>query len=274
MTNHNSYQSRLRRLTFASMVLAMSICLSAASGCDREDDNLITEPTETSTVITGYIKTPEGDPLAGIPVNVDFTSNGIFGSSLIHKAKGSTDKKGFFRIFFEADENMGSGLNRGYKFTVDLSVLSSDDFIIAEKLEFPFMNFPEQWSGETYKCNFSIPHKKQVKVNVSNPGEKVEGGRYAVKNEFPYMSGGLNRNEPVLFYSVFEDIDIPQRGDVKVMVPYAVGADNSLGVVYMGNDTVLFRSGRPVSDIIEIKAGEKPTGDINLIYTGRDPSEL
>lgn len=274
MTVHRPYLSRIMRPAFVAMVLAMSICISASSGCDREDDNLITEPTETSTVITGYIKTPEGEPLADIPVNVDFTSNGIFGSSLIHKAKGLTDKKGFFRIFFEADEDMGSGLNRGYRFTVDLSVLSSDDFIIAEKLEFPFMNFPEQWSGQTYKCNFSIPHKKQVKVTVSNPGASVEGGRYAVKNEFPYLTGGLNWNEPVLFYSIFEEIEIPLGGDVKVMVPYAVGTDNSLGVVYLGNDTVIFRSGRRVSDIIEIKAGEIPSGDIDLIYTGRDPSEL
>ncbi len=74
-------------------IIATLLSLSFISiSCDREDDELIPQPTETSTTITGYIKTPDGTPLANIPVYFDYKVQGIISSTVISKAKGKTDK--------------------------------------------------------------------------------------------------------------------------------------------------------------------------------------
>lgn len=163
-------------------------CLYITTGCDREHDDLISQPTETSTIISGYIETPDGKPLSGIPVSVDFKVTGLISTSVIHKAKGTTDKSGFYKIFFEADNEIGQGMHSGYVFSADFSSLSQNDYIISEKLDFGFPYFKEEWSGSTIKCDFTIPHKKLVDVTVTNSGVSILNGKYAVKNEFPYLT--------------------------------------------------------------------------------------
>ena len=101
------------------LIIATILSLSFITiSCEREADELISQPTETSTTITGYIKTPDGTPLANIPVSFDYIVKGVFGSTVIHKAKGNTDKSGFYKIFFEIDEKPGMGLHDRYSFSV------------------------------------------------------------------------------------------------------------------------------------------------------------
>ena len=149
-----NYLLRYNYLAITAILLLLSFITIS---CDREDDELIPQPTETSTTITGYIKTPDGIPLANIPVSFDYIVKGVFGSTVIHKAKGNTDKSGFYKIFFETDETPGMGLHDRYSFSVDLSVLPTDKYIIAEKLDFYIsLNNTEEWSGSTINWNFSI----------------------------------------------------------------------------------------------------------------------
>jgi len=241
------------------------------AGCDHEEDDLIPEPTETSTVLTGYIKTPEGAPLANIPVSVDFKVTGLFGTSVIHKAKGTTDKTGFYKIFFEADEEEDVGIHSGYTFSVDFSVLSADKYILAEEVNYGFTAFADDWSGSTIKSNFIVPRKKLVKVIVKNNGESVENGRYAVKNMFPYFVGEVLSNDLNLWYDydkwhIFESVDIPQSGSTSVALPCAIGVENTIKVVYLGDETIQYGIGLPASDTREITVTDTFNDEIEFDY--------
>ncbi|MDE6523466.1 MAG: hypothetical protein K2L17_11655 [Muribaculaceae bacterium] len=247
--------------------------------CDREDDELIPQPTETSTTITGYVKTPDGTPLANIPVSFDYFVKGVFGSTVIHKAKGNTDKSGFYKIFFETDETPGMGLHDRYSFSVDLSVLPTDKYIIAEKLDFYIpLNNTEEWSGSTINCNFSIPLKKLVTVKVVNDGTFVKEGKYAVKNMFSYytegdfISDGQNLWDDAGKWCIFESTDIPQNGTTSVIIPFAVGVDNAVRVVYHGDSEWGYPNGIPASEGKIIKITNDFNDEIELQYQTPDPN--
>lgn len=261
-------------------VIPMLLSLSFITiSCDREEDNLIPQPTETSTTITGYIKTPDGTPLANIPVSFDYKVQGIFATTVIHKAKGTTDKSGFYKIFFETDEKPGMGLQSRYTFSVDLSVLPADKYIIAKKIDFGIpVDIYDKWSGSTIIYNFSIPLKKLVTVRVMNDGTPVKEGKYAVKIMFPYYTDGdiffddQNFWEEVGKWRLFESIDIPENGITSVTIPFAVGVDNAVRVVYHGNTEYGYPNGIPASGgkVIEITEGFKD--EIELNYQTPDPN--
>ena len=260
-------------------VIPMLLSLSFITvSCDREEDNLIPQPTETSTTITGYIKLPDGTPLANIPVSFDYKVQGLLASTVIHKAKGTTDKSGFYKIFFETDEKPGVGLQSRYTFSVDLSVLPADKYIIAKKIDFgiPVDNY-EKWSGSTISCNFSIPLKKLVTVRVVNDGTPVKEGKYTVKNIFPYYSDGEIFSDDQNFWNpgtwrIFESIEIPENGSTSVIIPFAVGVENSVRVVYHGNTEYGYPDGIPASGgkVIEMTEGFKD--EIELNYQTPDPN--
>lgn len=267
------------RNKYLSVVAIFLLFSFITIGCDREDDELIPQPTETSTTITGYIKTPDGTPLANIPVCFDYKVQGIISSAVIHKAKGKTDKSGFYKIFFETDEIPGKGLHDQYSFSVDLSVLPTDKYIIAEKLDFYIpLNNTEEWSGSTVNWNFSIPLKQLVTVKVENDGTFVKEGKYTVKNMFSFYTGGLfmwdvqNLWEDAGKWRIFESIDIPENGTTSVIIPFAVGVDNSVRVVYHGDTEYGYPNGIPASEgkVIEITKGF--SDEIELKYQTPDPN--
>lgn len=262
--------SRIKHLSIVAVLISLSYIVT---GCDREEDDFIKEPTATSTVVTGYIKTPEGIPLANVPVSVDYKATGLFGSSLIHKAKGTTDKSGYYKIFFEANETEGEGIQRGYTFSVDLSVLSPDNYIIAQKVDYGFSAYRDEWSGKTSNCNLTIPSKKLVKVVINNNGATVVNGRFAVKNMFPYFNNDDDNLYDKLIYwdepgkwRIFENVVIPQGGSTSLMLPCAVGVENAIQVVYLGDETVKYLNGLPTSDVKVIVATDKSNDEIEFDY--------
>ncbi|MDE5555345.1 MAG: hypothetical protein K2J10_09220 [Muribaculaceae bacterium] len=243
-------------------------------------DNLIPEPTETSTFITGYVKTPDGAPLANIPVGFDYKVTDIFGTAVVHKAKGKTDKSGFYKIFFEANEKPGMGLNSNYEFNADFSVLPSDKYIITKKVDFWLsVNNPNNWSGSTITCNFTIPLKKLVKVNVVNDGKPIVDGKYAVKNMFPYYTGGefltdvQNIWDEEGKWRIFESVEIPQSGSTTVTIPLAIGVENAIRVVYHGGATTGYPNGIPASDGKILKVTDDFNEEIELNYLNPDTND-
>lgn len=88
-----------KHLSVVAILLSLSFI---STSCDREDDELIQQPTETSTTITGQIKTPDGTPLANIPVSFDHIVKGVFATTVIHRAKGKTDKSGFLILNYSS----------------------------------------------------------------------------------------------------------------------------------------------------------------------------
>ena len=257
-----------------AILLSLSILTVS---CDKEEDDLISQPTEASTILTGYIKTPDGMPLSGIPVVVDFNVKGLFGSSVIHKAKGTTDKSGFYKIFFEADNEIGQGISSGYAFSVDFSSLSQDDYVISNKLNYGFTAIKEEWSGSTIKCDFTIPHKRLVNVTVNNSGISILNGKYAVKNEFPYLTvtGYLlddkNPWNDVAIWRISESVEIPINGTVFVTIPCAINGKNTLRLVYHGDESIGYPNGIPASEAKTVEINDKFNETIELNYRTPDP---
>lgn len=126
-------------------VVFFSLSAILITGCDKEEEDLIPHPSDTSTILTGQIATPDGMPLADIPVSVDYTFKSIFGTSLIHKAKGCTDKSGFYKIFFEFQEDGITDFRSSLVFSVDLSTLPADDYYIATKLDYHSLLIMNGW---------------------------------------------------------------------------------------------------------------------------------
>ncbi|MDE6170413.1 MAG: hypothetical protein K2F68_04570 [Duncaniella sp.] len=258
----------------------IAILLSAsvlAVSCDREEDDLIPQPTETSTIISGHIETPEGKPLSGISVSVDFKVTGLFGTSVIHKAKGTTDKSGFYKIFFDASNEIGQGMHSGYVFSVDFSSLSQDDYIISEKLDYGFTAIKGEWSGSTIKCDFTIPHKKLVNVTVANSGISILNGEYAVKNEFPYLTvpgyllDAKNPWNDVAIWHIYESVEMPMNGTISVTMPCAINGKNSLRLVYHGDESIGYPNGIPASEAKTVEITDKFNDTIELNYRTPDP---
>ncbi len=259
------------------IAILLSLSVLAVS-CDREEDDLIPQPTETSTIISGHIETHEGKPLSGISVSVDFKVTGLFGTSVIHKAKGTTDKSGFYKVFFEADNELDQGMHSGYVFSADFSSLSQNDYIISEKLDFGFPYFKEEWSGSTIKCDFTIPHKKLVDVTVTNSGVSILNGKYAVKNEFTYLtvtSYLLDVKNPwndVAIWRIYESVEMPMNGTISVTMPCALNGKNSLRLVYHGDESIGYPNGIPASEAKTVEITDKFNETIELNYRTPDPA--
>ena len=257
-------------------VILISLCFIATS-CDRELDELIPQPTETSTIISGYIKTPEGTPLQGIPVAVDFKATGIFGTTVIHKAKGVTDKAGYYKIFFEADIE-DQGLRSGYVFSADFSSLSQDDYIITNMLDYGFTAINNEWSGSAIKCDFTIPHKKLVAVTVKNRGIPVVEGKYAVKNMFRYLKveGYLHDNKnpwnDMAIWQTFESVEIPMNGTISVAIPCALNLENAIQLVYDGYESYGYPNEIPASEGRKVEINDKFKDTVELSYITPDPA--
>ena len=273
------YLSKVFRMKTHHIFIIMAILSLSliASGCDREEDDLIHVPTETSTFLTGHIKTPEGSPLPNIPVSVDFKISSLFGTTVIHKAKGKTDKSGFYKIFFDSKEDDQSA-TAGYIFSVDFSVLSPNDYIISEKVDYGFSGYKEEWIGSTTNFDFTIPHKKSLKVIVNNNGEMVLNGKYAVKNMFYYLkvSGNIDVNnvtEPWnenSIWTIKESIEILQNGTTSMISPFAIGVENNVRIVYLGDETIGYPNGIPSGEKKAIIVTDKSDYEVELDYSAPD----
>lgn len=263
---------------FKPLVPVIVVLGVIASGCDKESDDLIPEPTASSTILSGYIKTTDGAPLVGIPVAFDYVVNGYLSSHVTHKAKGKTDKTGYYRIFFEADEDPGSGVSRNYTFSADFSKLSPAKYMISEKMDFTFwVERLNKLQGCSYDIDFRVPFKKLVEVTVSNDGAAVREGRYAVKNTFPVYDAEEFVADAGMSWGYsggawdFTDVEIPQNGSTSVSLPCAVGVENEISLVCLGYENIGFPTGSPVSDNVTVFVTSGFDGAIELTY--RAPAE-
>ena len=94
----------------AKALMASTVFVSM-TGCDDEKDDFIDEPTETSTIVSGKVTEPDGTPIPGIQVTMDYQTSGLAGQILKHKSKSVTDKNGSYRLIFEiADDKAGGNV--------------------------------------------------------------------------------------------------------------------------------------------------------------------
>ena len=79
--------------------LCLSLCLMAWTGCDKEEWDFAAEETAESTVITGEVRSTNGEPLADVVVRVDYEEQRWLQlPNVRHKAEVKTDKKGVCRL--------------------------------------------------------------------------------------------------------------------------------------------------------------------------------
>ena len=116
---------------FMAKALMASTVFVSMTGCDDEKDDFIDEPTETSTIVSGKVTEPDGTPIPGIQVTMDYQTSGLAGQILKHKSKSVTDKNGSYRLIFEiADDKAGGNVLKNYKLRFDLSTLPSDKYLV------------------------------------------------------------------------------------------------------------------------------------------------
>ncbi len=249
-----------------------ALLLIAAASCEHEEDALINKPTPESICIKGVVRTPDGQPFANIPVCVDYEFRSVVAHIVKHKGKAMTDKNGHYSIFFEVGEDKAPAgdIQRRYTFTIDLSSVSPQSYLRPdEKLEFHLS--VDEREGETMTCDFTMPRRKNVKVNVENSGISVIEGIYAVRNKFTYGSGwGLldcgTVDEPCEI-DLYEPIEIPANGTQSVSLPCGIGIANTIQVVYRGTDTVRYTPGLPSSDPQQIHVTDSYPAEPKLVYT-------
>lgn len=114
-----------------STVISMLLASFLAISCSEKDD-FIPEPTATSVIVTGTVTTTSGEPLADIPVSIDYYESYYLGAqNILHKAKGTTDSDGHYRLFFEPEATKENGNpSQVYYLHAELKDLPSSEFIM------------------------------------------------------------------------------------------------------------------------------------------------
>lgn len=216
--------SRIRSHHFAIFLVFISL----VSSCVKEKDDYIRQPTATSVIVTGIISTSDGASLASVPVSVDYTEGSWLAYlTTIHKAKGTTDKNGFYRLFFELepDKSDNPQIDQRYHLKADLSGLSKSDFILPsdfsetenETLTVGFYSKLEE--GQMLKKNIVIPRKKIVRVDLKN---YVGTGSVMVSNRIIYGESEIEMKFPV---------SLGSTGNGSLDLPCAMGVLNKISVL-------------------------------------------
>lgn len=259
-----------------SLPIILSLTLLVAStGCSREEDDLITTPTATSTTVAGIIRTPDGTPLPDLPVSVDYVSSSIFGTVVKHKAKAKTDRSGCYKLFFEIGRDVADGdITKNYTLSIDLGSLSAEKYLI------PFSDSKyeqhidtREAEGKSFACKLTVPRRKDITVSVVNNGIPLEKGEYAVGNRFTYGSEDLNykHEEQPIELSQSTPIDLKQNAATSVAIPCGIGISCSIGLLYLGNrEDIYYVTGLNASDIKTIVATESSNEPITLTYRTPD----
>lgn len=249
-----------------SVILVMSGMF--ITGCDREIDDLIKEPTETSFTIFGTIKACDGSSLSNIPVSVDYVERCLTGTLTKHKAKGLTDSSGCYQLFFEFDpdkENIGLTT-----LTIDFDGLSSEKYLIPfTDSKFESVVYLRGDVERSMVCNLTIPNRKDIKTMVFNNGLPLENGDYFIKNTFVYGFQNVDYDHSGKSIEISQFTIIPMRPDgfSVVTIPAAEGINNQIGLVFRGShEGVFYGAGIPYSEVKEIKITESFKEDILLDY--------
>lgn len=214
----------IKKVLYAVLI---TLCSSVVIACSEKDD-FIPEPTPTSVIISGKVTTSSGQPLANIPVYIDYDKSYWLGSqTTIHKAKATTDSDGRYRLFFEPEKKSDheSGAFENYFLYVDLKSLSSKEFIMPGDYQentptiYKYRIYKEFAQGENLELNLHFPKKKNVTAECRNflADESIE-----IRNEIPY---GVD------YVYLGRNIDLDSGGNGMGNIPCAIGEVNKLSVI-------------------------------------------
>ena len=214
----------MKKVLYAVLI---TLCLSMVTACSEKDD-FIPEPTPTSVIISGKVTTSSGQPLANIPVYIDYDKSYWLGSqTILHKAKTTTDSDGRYRLFFEPEKKSGpeSGAFEKYFLYADLKSLSSKEFIMPGDYQentstiYKYGIYKELAQGENLELNLHFPKKKDITAECLN---FIADESLKIRNEIPY---GVD------YVSLGRNIDLDSGGNGTGNIPCAIGEVNKLSVL-------------------------------------------
>ena len=208
--------------TFLFVLLAI-----VATGCTEKDD-FIPEPTPTSVIISGTVTTTSGQPLANIPVYIDYKRSAWLGpQNTLHKAKTKTDNNGRYRLYFEPEKKSDpeTGLLEGYYLFADLDGLSSKDYIKPSDFDenskdvYSYVIYKEFAQGENLEINLHFPKKKNVEAECLN---FIADQSLCIRNSIVY---GVD------YESLTRTVELDPNGNGKGVIPCAADEANDLAVL-------------------------------------------
>lgn len=258
-----------------SIILVFGLTLLSLSfvSCGSEEE-FVPQPNDRSTIITGRICTPEGTPLAGIPVSVNYMKTSYPFDVIRHKADGITDKDGYYRVFFNVGINEEESMVKGYRFSVDLTDVAKELYLIPfsdDKLDCGFVGANK--ISQTLTFNVTIPRRKDAQITITNPGSHDgEEGEYAIAHTFSYgddwwwIKASTHAVDPS-FLTVYKLISIPNSGSITMSFPCAIGVSNKFQLVYRESRIYDFE---PVSDAQIIDITDSSNDRVELIFSNEN----
>lgn len=218
--------------TIQFKILAILSCVSIIlTACEKDD--FIEEPTATSVIISGTVTTSSGKPLANLPISVDYIlSYNFINQTIIHKAKGTTDSNGRYRLFFEPEpdkSNSDEKPSQSYFLCVDMSGLSSTEYIVPSEIwenwgnVYKYSIYGVLDQGENIDINLFFPKKKELKTELKN---FVADKSLLVRNRLRY---GADRE------SFDRNIQLDADGNGNAMIPFALDEVNEVSLHVANN---------------------------------------
>lgn len=240
-------------------------CVLCLVSCDEEND-FISGPTASSTMISGVARTADGTPLAGVKVSVDYNESVWLGQQTTrHKAEGITDKDGNYRLYFELrddelqDNGNDASASRNFYLIFDLSSLSEEKYIMPkdikadnkdQKLRFYYDNLHFE-RGKFYSHNLYVPLKRWIDVTVVSDGKINANDKFVVSNLINYGGDELPFNSYYRDGRVLMDYPVTMTSDREqtFRVPCALNDSNSIYIGCMKGGVGSYDAVTPVKKI-------------------------
>lgn len=243
-------------------VVSLTLLSLLFVSCDKEEEDFISEPNATSTIITGRICTPEGTPFAGIPIVVDYEDSGMGYHVLRHKAKATTDKNGNYRVFFNVkEEELKYG---NFNLSMDFIGVSTELYLMPfsdSKADFIFRG--KDKAGQTLECNIILPRRKEMQIGIVTEGADLQEGEYAIAHTCSYGSGWEWLFPSTSDVTVYEPLTITGVESNMVTFQCAVGEPNLFQLLYRKTSNGSYQK---VNDDHKVDVTDNTADEMKLVY--------
>lgn len=247
------------------------LCTIGFVSCDEEND-FISGPTVSSTMISGVARTADGTPLAGVKVSLDYKESVWLGQQTTrHKAEGVTDNDGNYRLYFELrddelqDNGSDASVSRSFSLIFDLSSLSEEKYIMPkdikadnkdQKLHFYYDNLHFE-RGKFYSHNLYVPLKRWIDVTVVSDGKIGANDKFVVSNLINYGGDQLPFNSYYRDGRVLMDYPITMTSDREqtFRVPCALNDSNMIYIGCMKGGAGSYDAVTPVKKVFVTESG-------------------
>ena len=241
-------------------MLGMLLFIPFLSGCEEEETDFSTEQTATSTIVEGKAVDAEGNPIAGVPITLDYHETPYYftlPSLTRHKAEGITGDNGTYRLVFQVrDDELQEKEDYSQYYQVEFYLNRYPDYILptdfrmtssqentSKSVYRTFYDIPER--GKTYEASICIPKKRMLRVDIEGGLMVNSVDEYAVCNTIRYDDGRLK--------DLLVPVQLTEGQVTSVEIPCALNDSNRISLQCMEGG---YGSFEPVSDTSYVVVGE------------------